>query len=111
MGAAPTKSLKGVGAGVWTTRTQNKLPPYAGIDIAEDAYLFDNNKLYGGQLFFDGADNFDKLKAVLNGQFGRPDFTNESMQLFKWKWADSGFEVALSHQSKFQRTTLSFAKK
>jgi hypothetical protein len=82
-----------------------------GIAVAEDAYLFDNNKLYNGQLFFDGGDTLAKLKAALNEQFGQPDFTNESRQLFKWKWADSGFEIALYHQSKFQRTTLSFTKK
>ena len=110
-GAAPTKSLKSVGGGVvWTTRNQNGLPPYLGIAVAQDAYLFDNNKLYGGQLFFNGADNLDKLKAVLIEQFGRPDFMNEARQIFKWKWASSGLEATLYHKSNFQRTTLSFQK-
>lgn len=96
---------------VWTSRNQNALSPFLGIAVAEDAYFFDNNKLYGGSLFFDGGDTLAKLKAALNERFGRPDFTNESMQLFKWKWADSGFELTLSHQSKFQRTTLQLIKK
>lgn len=110
-GAAPTKSLKKISENVWTTPTQKALPPYLEIPVAEDAYLFDNNKLFGGQLFFDGADNLAKLKAVLVKQFGRPDFSNESLQLFKWKWAASAVEVTLSHQSRFQRSTLQIAKK
>ena len=110
-GAAPTKSLKSVGGGVvWTTRNQNGLPPYLGIAVAQDAYLFDNNKLYGGQLFFNGADTLDKLKAVLIEQFGLPDFANEARQIYKWRWAASGLEATLYHESNFQRTTLSLQK-
>jgi hypothetical protein len=84
---------------------------FLGHSCCRGCLPFRQQKLYNGQLFFDGGDTLAKLKAALNEQFGQPDFTNESMQLFKWKWADSGFEVALYHQSKFQRTTLSFTKK
>ena len=109
-GSAPTKSLKKVSRDVWTTGkgTQNS---FLEIPVAEDAYMFENNKLFGGQLFFDGADNFSKLKRVLITQFGPPDFANNSRQIFKWKWAASGVEVTLYYQSNFQRTTISFTKK
>ena len=115
-GAAPTKSLKRVSGptgseklSVWTTQTQN-LPPYSGVPVAEESYLFENNKLYSGQLYFDGADNLAKLKGALATQFGKPDFANNSLQVFRWKWATSRVEVTLTYQSKFQRTTVSLTK-
>ena len=109
-GIAPTKSMQKVGDGVWKNPKKD-LNPYFEVPVAEEGYLFLDGKLYAGQLYFDGIDNFTKVKGALTKQFGNPDFANEALQLFKWKWQNPEVEVRLSYQSNFQRTTVHIARK
>jgi hypothetical protein len=95
--------MQKVGGSVWKN-TRKDLSPYLGLPVAEEAYLFHDGRLYGGQLFIDGADNFVRARASLTAQFGNPDFANESLRIFTWKKA--GTEIRLHYQAKFQRTTV-----
>jgi uncharacterized protein DUF4236 len=108
-GIAPTKMMQKVGDGVYKNPNKN-LNPYFNIPVAEEGYLFEDGKLLAVQLFFDGADNFAKLKAALTKQFGTPNFANERSNIFSWKWKNPEVVLKLYYQEKFQRTTVSLTK-
>jgi hypothetical protein len=108
-GIAPTKMMQKVGDGVYKNPNKN-LNPYFNIPVAEEGYLFEDGKLFAVQLFFDGADNFAKLKAALTKQFGTPNFANERSNIFSWKWKNPEVVLKLYYQEKFQRTTVSLTK-
>jgi hypothetical protein len=76
--------------------------------VAEEAYSFSHGRLYSGSAWFDGLGVFKKVKAALVKTYGQPSFTNEGINLWKWKWQGTKIEVHLSYQPKFSRTTVTF---
>ena len=92
---------------VWTP-VSKRIAPFLAVPVAEEVYLFTKGKLFSGQLFFDTAANLGKLKSELTKLYGKPDFANDSLSIYKWKWPSVQFEVSISYQSKFQRTTVTF---
>jgi hypothetical protein len=110
-GAVPTKMMQKVGnEGLWKNPSKN-LKPYFDIPVAEEAYLFDEDgKLFEGFLWFHGADNFAKLNAVLTKQFGIPNFANEGLKIFKWKWKNPEVVLELYYEKKNETTTVSLKK-
>jgi hypothetical protein len=93
---------------VWKN-SRKDLPPYLELPVAEEAYLFQDGRPYGGELFIDGADNFVRIRASLTNKFGNPDFANDSLRLFTWK--KSGTEIRVHYQANFQRTTVHVERK
>jgi hypothetical protein len=81
------------------------------IPVAEETYIFTKGKFYAGSAFIDGRENFDKRKITLTKTFGAPTFSNDRIELFKWKWPNSKVEVHLSFQTKFARTTVTYMNK
>ena len=51
------------------------------VPVAEETYLFENYKLYAGEMFFDGEDNFNTLKTALINALGTPISSNEDCRL------------------------------
>ncbi len=112
-GAPPSGKLKKTttnpdGTTMYVPAAGNKLAPLFGLVVAEEAYVFSNNKFYSGSAWLDGNDNFDKMKSILTKKFGKPSFVNESMYLWKWGWPERKVEIDLSYQPKFARTTVTF---
>jgi len=90
---------------VWKNPNKD-LKPYFELPVAEEGYLFEDGRMFGGELFIDGAGNFLKLKDALIRQFGNPDFANESIRLFKWKWQKPEVEIQIFFNDKFRRATV-----
>ena len=106
-GSAPSRGMQKLSNAVWKNAGKT-LSPYHGVPVAEEGYFFEEGKLYAGQLYIDGADNFGRVKTALMHQFGSPSFANEALRIFKWK--ASGVEARLHYQEKFQRTTVHIEK-
>lgn len=87
---------------------QKPLSPFLNVTVSEEAYFFSHGKFYSGSLWFEGKDNLEKLKTNLVGEFGKPSFENEKMNIWKWKWPSSKVEISLSYQVKFSKSTVSF---
>src|SRR5215475_501700 len=74
-GTTPTKSMQKVGGphgperlSVWKNPSKI-LKPYFDLPVVEEGFLFQDGRMYGGELFVDGNENFSKLKAALIKQF------------------------------------------
>jgi len=89
-----------------TWKNSKKLSPFMNVPVAEEAYLFENYKLYAGEMFFDGEDNFNALKTALINALGTPISSNDRLQTYKWQWRDPSFSLSLHYQSKFSRATV-----
>lgn len=112
-GASPSGKLKKLvdhpDGTVMYVPTAGKQPtPLYGLPVAEEAFMFSNGKFFSGSAWLKGKDTFDKLKATLEKEFGKPAVANESVNLWKWKWAGSQIEVHLSYQAKFAKATVTF---
>jgi hypothetical protein len=89
-----------------TWKNSKKLSPFMNVPVAEETYLFENYKLYAGEMFFDGEDNFNTLKTALINALGTPISSNDRLQTYKWQWRDPSFFLSLHYQSKFSRATV-----
>ena len=112
-GASPDGGLKKIagptdGVTMYAPASGKTLPPLFGLPVSEEAYSFSRGKFYSGSAWFDGRENFTKVKAALFKEFGQPAFANENTSVWKWKWPNSKIEVQLSYQAKFSRTTITF---
>jgi len=112
-GSAPNASLKKLSnptADISMYARASGKPPLSLFDVpvAEEAYSFSKGKFFSGEAWFDGQENFEKVKAALFNAYGQPSFANEGMNLWKWKWSGKQIEVQLSYQAKFSRTTVTF---
>ncbi len=112
-GAAPSGKLKKLvdhpdGTTLYVPAAGKQPAPLYGLPVAEEAFMFSNGKFFSGSAWLKGKDTFDKMKATLEKEFGKPAFANESINLWKWKWAGSQVEVHLSYQSQFAKTTVTF---
>ena len=104
-GSSPAQWMQNLGSGVWKN-SKKQLPSFMNVPVAEEAYLFENNKLYAGEMFFDGAENFETLKTTLRNAFGTPTSSNDKLQIYRWQWRNPSFSLKLTYQSKFQRPTI-----
>jgi hypothetical protein len=95
--------------GVWKNPKKN-LPPFMNVPVTEEAYLFENNKLFAGEMFIDGKENFETLKSALRNALGTPAFTNDKLEIYRWQWRDPSFFLKLTYQSKFSRATVHIEK-
>ncbi|MCI0626496.1 MAG: hypothetical protein L0387_33420 [Acidobacteria bacterium] len=68
-------------------------PPLFELPVAEEAYSFSNGRFYSGSAWLDGENNFKKMKVALTRKFDQPSFSNERLNLWKWRWPRSGVEV------------------
>jgi hypothetical protein len=76
-GSSPAQWMQKVGGPygpdkLSTWKNPKKLPPFVNVPVAEEGYLFQNNMLFGGEMFIDGAENFTTLKASLITALGTP---------------------------------------
>jgi hypothetical protein len=111
-GGVPTKAMIKIGGpygpqklSVWRG-TNRVLQPVFGALVAEEGYLFRDGKLYGGEMAFDGQDNFQKVKDGITRLFGSPGVANDAIQLFKWNWKNPEIELQISFQKSSQRGTM-----
>jgi hypothetical protein len=115
-GSTSTSGLKKVigpssdGTSTYTLLNGKSPLPLLQIPINEEGYGYIKGKFYSGDAFFDGKDNFNKVKAALTKAYGNPDFTNGVSQ-WQWKWPNKSVEVRLSFQAKHQRGTISYQHK
>ena len=112
-GAPPSGKLKKTASGpdgstMYVPASGKKLAPLFGLPVTEEAYMFSNGRFYSGIAYIKGNDNFEKMKAILNKEYGKPSFANESSNIWKWKWPGSQIEVHLYYQTKFTTTTVTF---
>jgi len=111
-GSSPNTSLKKFSGptseslALYVPASGKTLPSLFDVPVAEEAYSFSKGKFNSGSAWFDGQGNFEKVKAALFKVYGQPSFTNEKINLWKWKWPGKQIEVHLSHQAKFSRTTV-----
>jgi hypothetical protein len=108
-GSVPTKAMIKSGGpygpqklSIWRNPS-NALQSAFGALVAEEGYLFRDGKLYGGEMAFDGQNNFRKVKEGITKLFGPPDFASEAAQLFKWNWQNPDIELQISYQRSSQR--------
>jgi len=92
----------------WGASPDGGLKKIAGPTDGVTMYAPASGKFYSGSAWFDGRENFTKVKAALFKEFGQPAFANENTSVWKWKWPNSKIEVQLSYQAKFSRTTITF---
>jgi hypothetical protein len=114
-GSSPAQWMKKIGGPygpdkLSTWKNPKKLPPFANVPVAEEGYLFQNNKLFGGEMFIDGAQNSETLKAALFDSFGKPTSSDDQLQIYKWQWHNPSFFLMLSYNSKFKRATVHIEK-
>ena len=116
-GSVPTKTMIKIGGSygpqkvsIWRG-TNKALQPVFGALVAEEGYLFRDGKLYGGEMVFDGQDNFQKVKDGITKLFGPPDLASEATQLFKWNWQNPDIELQISYQRSLQRGTMRLKQK
>ena len=115
-GARPTKALKkdrdptnDSKVSVWTLRRKPPAP-YLGVPVANEAYLFENGKLCGGQLGLEGTGNFEKIKAALIEEIGEPDFKNENLGIFRWRWRTEYIDLSLAYRKWDEISLVNFTK-
>jgi hypothetical protein len=116
-GSLPTISMIQVGGPygpqkryIW--RGKNKdLAPVFGAAVVQESYLFQDGKLSGGEMLFDGLDNFQKIKDGVTKLFGPPDFADEASQLFKWSWHAPDVELRISYREMSRRSTLQLERR
>jgi hypothetical protein len=95
---------------IW--RTKNKeLAPVFGVAVMQESYLFQDGKLCGGEMLFDGLSSFQKVKDGITTLFGPPDFVDEAIQLFKWTWRAPDVELRISYREASRRATLHLERK
>jgi hypothetical protein len=116
-GSPPTATMIRVGGpfGPWKTSvwrdTNRRLNPAFGASVTEESYFFRDGDLYGGELIFDGLDNFRKVRSGLTEVLGPPNFADEDNQVFKWHWQNPDIELRISFQKMSHRSTLHLERK
>lgn len=121
--ADPPKEFRGIKWGVAPSASMKKLtvssdggsmyapgkPPASlfGLPVAEEAYLYSKGKFSSGIAWLDGQENFKKVKTKLIEMYGQPEFANENLKLWKWKWPN-GVEVHLYFNK--DRSTVTYMK-
>ena len=114
--APPPKRLKKYsettddGLSMYIPESMDNLPLLFGVSPVEEAYSFEFDKFYSGHAWFDGELNFHKIKAALTAAFGPPSFTNERLQISKWKWSKPRIEIQFYFQEKHKKSTLEYMK-
>lgn len=94
------------GITMYIPKPGKSLSPLFGVQVAEEAYSFSYGKFWAGHAWFDGADNYERMKTALKQEFGAPTFVNEKLYLWKWKWPGSQIWMQLYYQPKFARTSM-----
>lgn len=111
-GSPPTSTMIKVGGpfglrktSIWRD-TNRKLNPAFGAPVTEESYFFRDEDLYGGELIFDGLDNFRKVLGGLTEVLGPANFADENNQVFKWRWQNPDIELRISYQTMSHRSAL-----
>ncbi len=89
-----------------TWKNPKKLRQFVNVPVAEETYLFENNKLVGGDMLIDVRENFDTLKTALINALGKPTSSDDNSQIYKWQWNDPSAFLTLSYNSHFERATV-----
>lgn len=116
-GSPPTSTMVKVGGpfgplqvSIWR-HANGKLNPAFGASVTEENYFFRGGDLYGGELIFDGLDNFRKVRGGLTAVLGTPNFADEDNQIFKWQWQNPEIELRMSYQKMSHRSMLLLEQK
>ncbi len=116
-GSPPTSTMVKVGGpfgplkvSIWRD-ANGKLNPAFGASVTEESYFFRGGDLYGGELIFDGLDNFRKVRGGLTAVLGTPNFADEDNQIFKWQWQNPDIELRISYQKVSHRSVLHLEQK
>jgi hypothetical protein len=112
-GGAPTAAIQPVGVPsgegkLETWKNIKKPTPFLKVPVEEEEYAFTKGKLYGGMLFFKTKAHFLILKDKLIKLYGNPDFADDSVPIYKWKWIPEEMNMYIVYQEESQRTTISF---
>jgi hypothetical protein len=91
--------------------TNSQLNPAFGASVTQESYFFRGVELSGGELIFDGLDNFQKVQGGITQIFGPPDFTDEDNQILKWHWQNPEIELRISYQKTSHRSALRLERK
>jgi hypothetical protein len=100
-GSSPTKEMKAIGiptddadkAQVWVRRSPSE--PFLGIPVSQEVAMYTRGRLYGGQVYVSGSNNFERLRTALAADYGRPSFSNPVNQVYVWTWNNSQVKVQL----------------
>jgi hypothetical protein len=112
-GGAPTGAIQSVGVPsgedkLETWKNTKRPASFLGVAVEEEEYSFAKGKLYGGMLFFKTKEHFLILKEKLMKLYGNPDFADDSVPIYKWKWKPEEINMYIVYQGESQRTTISF---
>ncbi len=113
-GDSPTKNMKkhmdttDDGLDLYEPIKGTKLQPLFDIPVAEEAYSYSKKRFYSGNAWFDGKDNFERVKNALFKEYGKPTFSNEKEYIWDWNWPNTKIKVHLDYQTKFSRTTVTY---
>ena len=116
-GSPPTSTMVKVGGpfgplkvSIWRD-ANGKLNRAFGASVTEESYFFRDGDLYGGELIFDGLDNFRKVRGGLTAVLGTPNLADEDNQIFKWQWQNPETELRISYQKMSHRSVLHLEQK
>ena len=79
-----------------------------GLPVLDELYIFTAGQLYEVSVWLDGEESLHQVREQLAMQYGPPNFANEKLYLWKWKWLDDQIEIHLYFDCKFHRTALHF---
>jgi hypothetical protein len=88
--------------------TRREWPPFLGLAVSEEHFIFENDLLTGGGVSFVGEEKLDEVRVRLSSVFGPPSFSRERLKLWKWRWESSPVEIHLSYHDKFEQTTVRY---
>ena len=91
--------------------TNSQLNPAFGASVTQESYFFRGVELSGGELIFDGLDNFRKVRGGLTAVLGTPNLADEDNQIFKWQWQNPETELRISYQKMSHRSVLHLEQK
>ena len=81
-----------------------------GIPVAESDYSFDHGHLYSGEMYLDGAEARNSILSIYLKRYGPPQFYNEELGIYRWKWPNVKTQIIVSYNAKQSRTTVTFGK-
>jgi len=112
-GARPDGALKpyaqpGEGLAMYVPREAPA--PLYGVPVKEADYRFDHNHLFAADLYIDGANHRDAIRAALEKAYGKPLDADDETHAYDWKWPERHVVIEMSFQDSSQRATVTFAK-
>ena len=111
-GGGPTSALKPYSPG--PDRLAIFVPKAApqaleGVPVKEADYRFDQGRFYAADLYIDGDDNRDAVKAALAKRYGFLSYY-EAVNSYAWAWPGRRITIEMNYEAKSKRTTVTIAR-